>query len=152
MKIVFRGVLALLFLIISILSIPAQVKNGVVGAKLLHSEAVQIPKEAADARLGGPVYVLVAIDKDGNVSGVKNIVGPGFACSSVGRPGVAAMQTASRETALKAKFSPATKNGKPRETTLWMTFNFPIRPFNPEPMEVSDSGDVRTIKGGVVNG
>jgi TonB family protein len=83
------------------------------------------PKEALDSGLGGTVRVEVSIDEAGNVTSVGDGYGPGTVCRQVTRPDVMAMRSAARETAMLAKFTPATSKGKPVSSYAWLNFTFP---------------------------
>lgn len=95
--------------------------------QLISSPRIKVPKEAKETSLGGKVSVLVSLDEAGNVSDVKEVIGPGFVCSSVDRPDVKAIREAARNLALQSKFSPAKRTGQFVDSTLWVTFDFPGR-------------------------
>jgi TonB family protein len=130
-------------------------------AKIITTPRLTVPKEAIDSGLGGVVRVLVSIDEDGNVTSADNVNGPGTVCPSVTRTDVVAMRDAAKEAALLAKFSPATKRGKPQKSTLWLNFTYPGKKeesnFSAGPVvavkgETDKSQLPKQINGGVVNG
>lgn len=116
------------------------------------------PKEAVDSGLGGTVRVSVSIDQAGNVTSAEDARGPGTVCQQVTRPDVVAMRNAAREAALLAKFTPATRRGKPIESSTWLNFKFPgaeqktefvAAPATPNPRQ-PDDGNRYTIMGTAV--
>lgn len=140
-----------------------QNRDDVEEAKLLSVPKVVVPKETSETGLGGKVNVFVAIDEDGNVTSIQSVNGPGPVCPSVKRADIAAIRNAAGTAATGAKFSPATKKGKPTKSTLWLNFDFPENPgkfkptFSAAPVggstgNAEDNDAPRVIKGGVING
>ena len=108
--------------------IAAQSSNdNVTPAKIVGTPTVKIPEEARRTGFGGKVSVQVKIRKDGTIDSVGSVSGPDWVCPSVTRPDVIAIREAARAAAMETKFEPATKNEKPVESTLYLTFNFPQR-------------------------
>ena len=66
----------------------------------------KFPAEAKATGLGGRVTVVVEVDQDGNVTAVKEALGPDWVCPSVNRPDVLALRDAAETAALRVKFAP----------------------------------------------
>ena len=124
------------------------------------------PAEARTTGLSGQVRVNVAIDEAGNVTGVRSVTGPDSTCPQVMREDVVAIREAARMAALKARFTPATSDGKPMASTLWVNYDFAASSETKAVSTASEGGSVetgltrslgtagpiRTISGGVLNG
>lgn len=82
------------------------------------------PDIAIAAGFGGTIVVNVKIDKDGDVVGIESVSGPDSVCQSVTHPAIAALRDVSVEAAKRAKFSPATKDGKPVESSIGINYKF----------------------------
>lgn len=98
--------------------------SGAVDAKLLSTPTPTYPEAAKKTGIGGKVSVLVAVDKDGNVTEVKNVFGPGSVCPTVTDPDVVALRDSARTAAFDAKFTPATHDGKPVGSFEVVEFKF----------------------------
>lgn len=96
-----------------------------VPAKIVITPRLTMPQDAVESGLGGTVRVRVSIDEAGNVTSADDANGPGSVCKSVTRADVVAMRNAAKEAAIMAKFSPATKNGEPQKSSMWLNFDFP---------------------------
>ncbi|MGH9949735.1 MAG: energy transducer TonB [Pyrinomonadaceae bacterium] len=79
-----------------------------------------------DAGLPGELIVAVEVDQYGSVLKVTSVKGPGPVCQQVERPDVTALRKAATEAALAAKFSPATSNGLPVPSSVFIRFPGPI--------------------------
>jgi hypothetical protein len=115
-------------LFLSITSINAQMPVSdpdYVPPKIVTIPRLTPPKESVESGLGGVVRVEVTIDEAGNVTSVKEALGPGTVCQQVTRADVVAMRSAAQEAAYLAKFDPATRKGKPVESSTWLNFTFP---------------------------
>lgn len=136
-------------------------------AKFVSTPRLTVPKEAIESGLGGTVRVRVSIDEAGNVTSADDANGPGAVCKSVTRDDVVAMRNAAKAAALLAKFSPATKKGKPQKSSMWLNFEYPGRPQKTDPAYTAatgypssdrDAGETdkpagpKIINGGVVSG
>jgi TonB family protein len=117
--------------------------NGAVDAKLLRAPAPEYPDVAKKVGIGGKVSVRVALDENGNVTGVESVSGPGSICPTITYPHVVALREAARAAALKAKFAPASRDGKPVLGTAWIDFDF----ARPAPETPADTKDRDTLKG-----
>jgi outer membrane biosynthesis protein TonB len=108
------------------------------------------PAEAKATGLVGRLAVNVNIDEKGTVSLTKDpVVGPDFVCPGIDSPDVVALRKAVSDAALKATFTPAMKDGKPKATTRWLSYNF----GTPKAPDAANAGaTVKTISGGVLNG
>jgi TonB family protein len=95
-----------------------------VDAKLLSAPAPKYPDEAKKTGLGGKVSVLVALDENGNVTGVERVSGPDWVCEAVAYPDVVALREAAKSAALRAKFTPAVRDGKPTTSTILVIYDF----------------------------
>ncbi len=107
--------------------IPAQDRNDnfvFQDAKLLKLSMPEYPKEAKVTGLTGRVSVLVSIDEKGKVTSVNDAIGPGWICPSVMTLDVIALRNSALQAALKSKFSPALKDGKPVNSTTRLNFDF----------------------------
>ncbi|HTK37093.1 MAG TPA: TonB family protein, partial [Pyrinomonadaceae bacterium] len=111
---------------ILVINIQAQSDSniGSVDAKLLSAPAPKYPDEAKKTGLGGKVSVLVALDEKGNVTGVKSVSGPDWVCQTITYPDVVALRDAAKSAALKAKFAPALRDGKPATSTILVSYDF----------------------------
>lgn len=121
-----------------------------------------VPQEAIESGLGGIVRVLVAVDRYGNVTSVRDSVGPGWTCKRISRPDVLALRSAAVEIAKAMRF----QNSNGEETLNWVSFSFPRRGSNEKlsnedvnysaataaPQGPSPLAGEKTLSGGVVNG
>ncbi len=152
-----------------------QTGNDKQDAKLISVPKPTLPNEAMKSGDGGKVSVRVAVNKNGNVTAADDVTGPDWVCPAVNTPGILALRDVAKKSAMKAKFSPATQNGKPVEAIMRLNFSF----SNPKPkpgltitparvaidksndksppttlgssMPASDN-DIKTVSGGVLNG
>ncbi len=124
----------------------SQDSEGFTGAKLLSAPNISVPKEAQETGLGGTISVLVSVDEDGSVVEVEDVNGPGPVCKSVARADVVAMRNSAKESALQAKFSPANKNGNPVKSTMWLSFDFPVRAVEKEKYTAAAPDDLQRFK------
>jgi hypothetical protein len=83
---------------------------------------ISIPDIALEAGIRGGVGVRVQVDREGNVSRVEEVYGPGSICRSVTRADVVAIRSAASEAAKQAKFKPRKKNQK---DWAWIEFQIP---------------------------
>lgn len=110
----------------------------------------EYPKEAMESKFGGDVLVQVAIDKNGNVSGVEDALGPNAPCISLRDPRVEAIRTSAVKAAKLAKFQPALRSGKPVPSFTILKYEFvPRAPHSQAPL---DRTSLKLIKSGVING
>jgi TonB family protein len=96
---------------------PAEKKRGPISGGVLNGKALYLPKpeyppDAHNARASGTVVVQVTIDEQGAVISAKAVSG---------HP---ALQQASVNAALQARFSPTTLMGEPVKVTGVITYNF----------------------------
>jgi TonB family protein len=112
--------------LISVINIQAQSdpNHSSADAKLLSAPAPKYPDEAKKTGLGGKVSVLVALDENGNVTGVERVSGPDWVCEAVAYPDVVALREAAKSAALRAKFTPAMRDGKPTTSTILVNYDF----------------------------
>lgn len=82
------------------------------------------PEAAKRSGLAGKVTVLVSIDENGRVTSVDSVTGPDWVCPSVTRADVVALRNAAGDAAMKATFTPASKNGKPQKSTWQLNYQF----------------------------
>jgi len=130
-------------------------------AKIVSTPRLTVPKEAVESGLGGTVRVRVSIDEAGNVTSADDANGPGTVCKSVTRADVVAMRNTAKTASLLARFSPATKKGKPQNSKMWLNFEYPGRPQKTDQAYAAAADDPaaadkregpKLIKGGVING
>lgn len=120
----------------------------------------EYPKEAMAAGYGGAVKVTVKVDREGNVSGIESVSGPDSVCPGVTHPAILALRNSAAEAAKLAKFSPATRSGKPVESSIAIDYKFgdlsPDWPFDGKGKYVAGDKDTsllpQRISGGIVNG
>ncbi len=126
-----------------------------VDAQVLDLPIPEYPAEARATGLAGKMRENVSIDENGTVTGIRDVTGPDSICASVTRDDVAALREAAKSAALKARFLPATDNGKPVASTLWVNYEFSAN-VGDLSAQVAGSGNPRvipkTISGGVLNG
>lgn len=113
-------------------------------AVILHSVPLDIPDEVKKTGLGGTMKVMVSIDKDGNVSGVEDVIGPDGVCRQVTQLDVVAMRNASKLVALQTKFVPAQSKGRPISSWAWLDFEFPRPALKDKLVLTTPDGEVRT--------
>lgn len=83
------------------------------------------PAEARELGLGGRVTVRVVVGESGEVRSVDQPVGPANVCNgSADDPRLAALRNSVIDAVKQAKFTPATKDGKPVEITIWVSSTF----------------------------
>jgi len=114
------------------------------------------PKEANEAGFGGKVRIKVEVDNTGNVISSKAF-GPNFVCANVADARIIALREAAEAAINQAKFTPAMKNGKAVNSTVWLNYNFGDFPddwlFSPQRLDIKDeSSDPKATKSGVLNG
>lgn len=95
-----------------------------VEARLVSTPKPEIPEAAKKTGIGGKVLVLIALDETGKVTEVRSAYGPDSVCSTITYPDVVALREAARAAALKAKFAPATQDGKPVASTIFVSYDF----------------------------
>jgi TonB family protein len=83
-----------------------------VAGKVIFNPKPEYPEKARAVRAAGAVRVEIEIDEGGNVTFAKAVSGHTL------------LRAISEETALKAKFTPSTKGGKPVKTTGVLVYNF----------------------------
>lgn len=131
-------------------------------ARLLSTPRPEIPEAAKKTGIGGRVTVRVALDESGKVKELERVSGPDSVCPAVNYPDVVALREAARTAALKAKFAPATQDGKPVASTIYVNYDFKRTTMESEVLGVSgvkvveeektkeqpksDSGNVREMR------
>ena len=108
------------------------------------------PAAAKAAGLGGRISVEITIDENGNVISTGGVAGPAELCRGGDTNAlVVAMRQSVKDALTQAKFKPATRNGIPVKTTVWVGSTFD--PFQDEkPVQAGDLP--RAIQAGVING
>ena len=94
-------------------------------AKIKQTPPLLIPEEAKKSGLGGPMYVWVDLDADGNVVSVDSVAGPAPVCRNVTRPDVVALRAAATEAAKLATFAPMIEDGKRQIASGVVQFDVP---------------------------
>ncbi|CAN5527919.1 hypothetical protein BH10ACI2_BH10ACI2_10120 [soil metagenome] len=123
-----------------------QAVKDVKAAKLISAPTPSIPSEAVESGLSGKITVQISIDDKGNVKNADDADGPDWICPSVQTPDVVALRNSAIDAALKAKFSPATEDGKPVKSVNQLIFTFPARPAVEKPAASKVSGAVTNGK------
>lgn len=113
--------------------------------KVITSVDPVFPVEARAPEYGQTVKVAVNVDKKGHVSNAY-VYGPLTPCKNLADPVAAEVRRAADEAARKMVFEPATKNGKPVETGVIITYRLRPKLATGEPL------DTKTIVAGAVNG
>lgn len=90
-------------------------------AKLLKMEKFVLSDSAEAAGIDGRIRLLVTVDATGSVKDPRIIGGMIWPCNSDTRDEVKAVESAIKATVLGASFSPAAKDGKPRESDVVLT-------------------------------
>ena len=122
LQIVAFPLLAISILVIS-QNVTAQ-ETGWKDAEIISLPKTVLPKEAKASGLGGKVSVVVTVDEKGAVAGAYEATGPDWTCPQIERPDVVALRNAAKALAWKAKFKPATQDGKPVISTATIDFQF----------------------------
>ena len=91
-------------------------------ASLLSSKEFILSEEAAAAGIDGKLTIQLTVDKTGAVKDPKILGGFIWPCKSTPKEQLAAVENAVMANLLEAKFAPATKDGKPRQTDILLTF------------------------------
>lgn len=121
-----------------------------VEAKIVKTPKVSVPKEAIKSGIGGTVRVLVSIDEAGNVISADDATGPGSVCRQVTRADVVAIRTAAKEASMLAKFTPASINGQPQPSSMWLNFSFKGKDsYENSLVAVNGDGKRYTLKGDI---
>lgn len=100
-------------------------------AKLISLPKLQ-PRPKTERHLfGTKMTVTVAVDAKGKVTSVNAIDGPGWICPGVDMPEIAILREAAKAVAMKAKFEPATVDGKKVDSFGVLDIEFPtvIKPI-----------------------
>ena len=105
----------------------------------------EFPEAAKESGLGGRISVNIRLDMFGNIISTDEPVGPGNVCQTVTRADVSALRDAARSAALKGRFSPAIRDGKPEASTILLTFEFPESIKNPESIKKADKEKTYTL-------
>ncbi|GAB2694877.1 M56 family metallopeptidase [Mucilaginibacter koreensis] len=82
------------------------------------SSRVHYPAAAREAKVAGKVMVGFMVEKDGSLTDVHAIKGPGYGLN----------EEAVKAVSASAKWKPGTKDGKPARTALVIPVNFALRP------------------------
>ena len=115
-----------------------------------------MPEKAIAAGVDGILKATLWIDEKGNVRKLSVYVGPVWPCGKPVEPEADAVVTAVEEHLFKIKFSPAMKNGKPREVEV--SLDFPIGEAYKrsvaaeEAKKAAAKGKLTIVKAGVING
>ena len=91
-------------------------------AKLVSSKEFILSDEATAAGIDGKLTIQVTIDKTGAVKDPKILGGFIWPCNSKPKDQLAAVEEAVKANLFDAKFSPTTKDGKPHDSELLITF------------------------------
>jgi len=91
------------------------VMGGALPGQAIHKEQPLYPTAAKAERLSGTVFIKVEIDEAGNVTDAKILCGADL------------LAVASREAALKWRFTPTALNGQPTKVKGVLTFNFTLQ-------------------------
>ena len=102
----------------------AQIDDNTRAPALIRYPVAPLPKEARAGQVWGRVTVRVLVGADGRVAAVLEIKGPGWRCPDVSDPIGSSLRRAARESAFKAKFEPATRDGQPVEAVALIDFDF----------------------------
>lgn len=92
-------------------------------AILISVPEMVVPTEAIEAGIDGIMFVDVRVDRQGNVSKVESVQGPGVICLNYRNKGLDALRKSAGDIAKQAKFTPAQKKGKPVNTTVRLRFD-----------------------------
>lgn len=91
-------------------------------AKILKQPQPSYPAEAKKTGIGGNISVKVSIDDKGKVVSIDDVNGPDWVCRSVTRVDVVALRKAAAESAQKATFTPALRNGTPIASSATLVY------------------------------
>jgi hypothetical protein len=81
------------------------------------------PSEAAELGFGGTVKVTVKVDKKDEAK-VLQAFGPNAPCANLGDGRIKKIRKAATDAASQVKFEPLTKDGKPSEFELMLSYSF----------------------------
>jgi TonB family protein len=125
--------------------------SSILPPKLLTPLDPAYPSEAKEAGIGGRVTVRVSISETGEVLAVDQPAGPAELCDgSNDDPRLVAMRASVVEVVKRARFSPATKDGKPVKTTVWVSSTFD--PDEPAGDGAGSASKRKIVKEGFVAG
>lgn len=168
-----------LFALTSTLTADAQVfSSGLPKPTLINLPKASYPKSAKDAKLGGTITVILQVGADGKVTGIDEVLGPGWVCPQIQTPEVLALRESAKAAALRAKFKPAQLDGRsvPSAARVELTFgsgdshvagedvfykgtvggksddNLVTSSKDPDAIVPAQAGPPKTLSGGVLNG
>ncbi len=119
-------IVAVLFLSTNAFAQPHLVGKGeYVGPTAVSVPDPEFPEAAKESGIGGRISVNVKLNEVGNIISADDPTGPGNICQTVTGADVVALREAARSAALKGRFLPALRDGKPEASTLLLTFEFP---------------------------
>jgi len=121
-----RGLTAIAFSIVAF-SFSAFAQTTDQAAKLISLPKLQPRPKTERHMFGTKMTVTVAVDAKGKVTEVKAIDGPGWVCPNVELPDVTTLRDAAKAVAMKAKFEPATVDGKKVDSFGVFDIEFPVR-------------------------
>ena len=118
--------------------------------RVLNNPDPAYPPETAELGYGGTVKLGIIVDKDGKVK-VLQAWGPVAPCSSLGDSRVKKIREAVVSAAKSVVFEPPTKDGKPSEIEMTISYSFDSTGKPTRSKELS-GGKGRVIEGGVLMG
>jgi outer membrane biosynthesis protein TonB len=125
-----RTAAVLTFVVLILVGVPIcdaqQAPGNYVGPKLLSSEQPEYVGEAKDAGVEGTVTVHVKIDDAGNVIIADDPHGLGRACGIVDFQPILKLYQSVIDSVKKSKFEPATRDGRPVESEIWINSTFKL--------------------------
>ena len=142
----------------SLLASPQNTSGQATEAAFITSKEFILSEEATAAGIDGKLTVQVTVDKTGLVKYSKILGGYIWPCNSKPKEQLAAVEEAVKANLLGAKFAPATKDGKPRDSELLITFlignMYRDAKKQREAEEAAKSGASRpkVIDSGIING
>ncbi len=148
-----RSTFLLLFTVF--FTIPALAQNS--SRKIIGTPEFQPPPEAVESGLGGRVNVEVDVNKEGEVTTVKQVADPDWVCPDPKRLDAIAIQATARSLAAQVKFESTSA-----ASTEWIGITFPSsKTDEPKAEERTAENGVtvrrrrplpRMINGGIING
>ena len=117
-----RLISLIVFAVISATLTFAQSPDGDSVPRLISAEEYQLSPEAKSAGIDGRMILRLWIDKTGTVTKAETVVGPAWPCASNPKREIADVREQVRQTIMKARFSPAMKDSKPRDIEVTLTF------------------------------